>query len=92
MKCILSAINQAAPRAQDLYAYPHAKRDKDTPSNIGRKVVLRGLVSRQDLNGCYASIIEEPRCRCLIVTLLTAIAAAHWWLFVTLSPNPLFHT
>ena len=64
MKCVLSAINQAAPRAQDLYAYPYAKRDKDTPSNIGRKVVLRGLVSRQDLNGCYASIIEEPRCNC----------------------------
>jgi hypothetical protein len=61
MKCIVTAINEAAPRASDIYAYPHLKRAPDAPSNVGRKVVLRGLVTRQDLNGCYATIMDEPR-------------------------------
>lgn len=61
MRFILTAINEAAPRACDLSPYPRAARSKETPSQIGRKVVLRGLVSRQDLNGCYATIVDEPR-------------------------------
>jgi hypothetical protein len=70
MKIIVAAINEAAPRACDLYPFPltPSRKDgeksasrKDAPSNIGRKVVLRGLVSRQDLNGCYATIVDEPR-------------------------------
>jgi hypothetical protein len=61
MRVVLTAITEAAPRACDLCPYSQAARVKDSPSNIGRKVVLRGLVSRQDLNGCYATIVDEPR-------------------------------
>jgi hypothetical protein len=57
MRIIVTAINHAAPRSSDLYVFIR----RDCPSNVGRKVVLTGLVSRQDLNGCYATIIDEPR-------------------------------
>jgi len=62
MKCIVTALDEAAPRACDLFPY-NTSRGDNVSSNIGRKVVLRGLVSRPDLNGCYATIIDEPRCR-----------------------------
>ena len=60
-KCIVTAIDEAAPRACDLFPY-NTSRGENAASNIGRKVVLRGLVNRPDLNGCYATIIDEPRC------------------------------
>jgi hypothetical protein len=61
MRIILTATNEAAPRACDLCPYHEKIVGKGSPSNIGRKVVLRGLVSRQDLNGCYATVVDEPR-------------------------------